>query len=162
MDAYLSELGYDFLKRRVDLPEHLEDLIQRDFLIENDCLILKDENENSSNPIFEQDLEKCEWEDHHNHFHPDFAYVDTKDELDYLKAALECGKRLAHRFSQELPHHRIRLLISFSETTEENGETEVYGSSTVRFYQIRPACEERMRLEDLETFESEAILEIET
>ncbi len=162
MNAYLSKLGYDFLKRRVDLPEELEDLIQRDFLIENDCLTLKGDNSDSANPSFKQDLEKCEWEDHQNHFHPDFAYLNTEDELDYLKTALECGKRLAHRFSQELPHHRIRLLISFSETTEENGEIEAYGSSTVRFYQIRPTCDEKMRLEDLERFKSEAILEIET
>ena len=160
MDKYLSKIGYNFWETSLSLPVGLEKIVQSEFITDNDCIILKSVAQIETNPKFDTNLEKCEFEDFENHFHPD-SYIETNNEIDYLKLALECGKRLAKRIDSELKTDNFRVGISFSETTVENGEIEFYGSSTVRFYKVREDCEEIMRTSNLDDFESEAVLEIE-
>jgi hypothetical protein len=105
-------------------------------------------------------LKKCEWEYAQNHFHPD-SYVDTDDQMQYLQLALECGKRLAKRLDAAFPGKNFRIAVSFNETKVSDGEIENYGSSTVRFYQIRQDCENGMRTADLNDFTLDAVLEME-
>jgi hypothetical protein len=78
-----------------------------------------------------------------------------------LQLALECGKRLAVRLEAEFPDKDFRLIISFNETRVVGNEVEIYGSSTVRFYQIRPDCESKMRIANLDNYKWDAVLEIE-
>lgn len=162
MDQYLAKLGYDFLATAVALPAALETLITADFLLENDCVVLTRPHDPARVPLLESDLAKCEWEDGQTHFHPSACTTELDDELTYLTLALESGKRLMSRFTAELPQHRFRLTISFSETFRQNDEIEFFGSSTVRFYQIRSGGESTMRVDDLNRFKTEAVLEMET
>ena len=159
MDRYLSKIGYDFWEISISLPTDLEKIIQGEFITDNDCIILKSLVQFETNPKFDTNLEKCEFEDFENHFHPD-SYTETNNEIEYLKLALKYGKRLAKRIDCELKAENFRVGISFNETTIENGEIEFYGSSTVRFYKVRQDCEEIMRTNNLDNFEKEAVLEI--
>ena len=160
MDKYLSRIDYNFWDKTITLPKDLERIVDSEFIIDNDCIVLKEVGNIKANPQFDTNLKKCEWEDFETHFHPD-SYIDTENEFEYLKLALECGKRLTRRFEKEFKDKNFRLLISFSETEIIDGEIESYGSSTVRFYQIRQDCENIMKSENLDDFKFEAVLEIE-
>jgi len=160
MDSYISSLGYDFLSKDIELPLTLQKIVYSEFITENDIIVLG-EVHGSGNPSYENDLKKCEFEYNETHFHPD-AFADKGNgEIEYLKLALECAKRLIGRLDKNFKDKKFRVLVSFSETEIKDGEIESYGSSTVRFYQIRSSCERIMRMEDLNSFKIEAILEIE-
>src|SRR5258708_31470562 len=92
MDKYLAKIGYDFWETSIPLPSDLEKIINSDFITDNDCIVLKEVGDITSNPQFDTGLKKSEWEDGETHFHPD-AYIHTDNEIEYLKLALECGKR---------------------------------------------------------------------
>lgn len=160
MDKYLSRIEYNFWDKTITLPKDLVRIIKSEFITNNDCIVLKTDGNTVTNPKLKTSLEKCEYEDFDTHFHPDL-YIDTDNEIEYLKLALECGKRLIRRFETDFQDKNIRLLISFRETEIIDGEIESYGNSTVRFYQIRQDCEHIMRTDDLNSFENDAILEIE-
>lgn len=160
MDSYLSKIQYDFWKTSITLPAELERIIKSEFVTDNDCLILKEVGNNRNNPKFDASLEKCEWENFQTHFHPDM-YIETDNEIEYLQLALECGKRLAKRLDKEFPDKNFRISISFDQTKVVGDEIESYGSSSVRFYQVREDCENIMRTNDLNDFQFEAVLEIE-
>ena len=162
MNSYLSQLEYDFLVKKVELPKELEEIVNADFLTDNDAIILKGLYKNQTNPLFNSDIEKCEWEYNETHFHPDGFIKRGDDEIEYMRFALECAKRLHERLDKNFKYKKFRLIVSFSETEKKGNEIETYGSSTVRFYQIRQGAEARMRSEDLNDFKQEAILEIET
>lgn len=159
MDEYLSKIGYNFWDTSIFLPAGLSKKIQSEFVKDNDCVVLK-EDEITSNPKFDTNIKKCEWEWFETHFHPD-SYIETDDEIEYLKLALECSKQLAKRLDAEFKDKNFRLSVSFSETVKTENKIEFYGSSTVRFYQIRQECEDIMRTEDLNAFKLEAVLDIE-
>lgn len=162
MSDYLKKISFNFEDENTNLPFELGKIINGDFLTENECIILKDIYKNNSNPKFEKDLAKCEWEYSENHFHPDDYIDNISSELDYLYFALCCSKELAKRLSLNFPNINFRIIVSFCETqTDKNGEVEYYGSSTVRFYKIRPECESKMKTSNLDDFEQDAILEIE-
>ena len=160
MDKYLSRIDYNFWDKTITLPKDLILFVDSEFVTNNDCIVLKEVGNIETNPKLKTSLEKCEYEDSETHFHPD-SYVDTEDEIEYLKLALECGKRLTKRFETEFQDKNFRLIISFSETEITDGEIESYGTSTVRFYQIRQDCEHIMRTDDLNSFEINTLLEIE-
>ena len=143
------------------IPTDLEKIINRDFLTDNDCVILKGHYGHEKNPQLKSDLEKCEWEYDQTHFHPFLYAKQSNNEVEYLILALECGKRLAYRLKKQFENRRFRILISFSETEKNNGEIEWYGSSSVLFYQIREGSEKIMRTENLNDFKHDAVLEIE-
>jgi hypothetical protein len=162
MNQYLLNLGFDFKKITFQLPKALEKIVHADFLTDNDCIILKGHYGHNINPIFATDLEKCYWEYDETHFHPNDYALQAKNELIYLKYALSSAKRLYNRLEKDFKEKKFRIIVSFYETVILNGEIEAYGSSTVRFYQIRDACDHNIRTEDLECFKSDAILELET
>jgi hypothetical protein len=162
MDSYLEKMSFDFQGKSVELPSGLERLINREFLTENDCIILKGLYENEQNPKFETDFEKCEWESNETHFHPDEYAKQQTNELEFLILALESSKRLGTRLKQSFPNKKFRIFLSFSETQKDNqGEIEFYGASSVRFHQVRNGCENEMRTDDLNEYKLEAVLEIE-
>ncbi len=150
MEQYLEKTSFDFQEESVELPFELENLINRVFLTENGCIILKGVNNNEQNPKFETDFEKCEWEYNETHFHADAYSKEAVNELDFLILALECSKRLERRLRHSFPNEGFRISVSFSESIRNNNnEIEQYGSSTIRFHQIRSSCENKMRIDDL-------------
>jgi hypothetical protein len=162
MDGYLKELNYDFETSSYPISEKLTNIIQADFIDNNDSITLFGVASHTQNPLFETPVQKCEWEYNETHFHPDWSVMgDKEEEMEYLKAALESGKRLAKRLQRAYSEKRFRVIISFSETVYDSKEAESYSSSTVRFYQIRPEAEYLMRIEDLNDFKTEALMEIE-
>ena len=136
MDNYLVKLGYDFWNKTIELPTDLAKLINHDFLTTNDCVTLRGCGFRV-NPKFDNSLDKCEWEYFETHFHPD-SYVDKENELEFLKLALECGKRLSKRLANRFENDKFRVVLSFSESMIIDGEIDTFGSSTVRFYKKRP------------------------
>jgi len=159
MDLYLEKLGYDFGDNKINLPVDLEKIVSRNFLTTNDCVTLKGFG-HRINPRFDTEFDKCDWEYNETHFHPD-SFVHGDDEIEYLKLALECGKRLSYRLSKRFKNDKFRIQISFMETQLEKGEIEAYGSSTVRFYKIRPEAEDGIYITDLDVYEGDAVLEFE-
>ena len=161
MEEYLSSISYNFLEKSILIPEDLRSIIDSRFLVHNDCVLLKELC--SVAPEGLNEIEKCEYEDSENHFHPDSFVDSADDDLQALKYALECGKHLASRLGEEFgTKRRFRIQISFSEKIEVDGEISEYTSSTVRFYQIRSECDKKMLVGDLERFQLDAIVEIET
>jgi len=162
MTRYLDALGYDFQTHTRALPEHLEGLLDCDYLPDLDRVVLTKLNGDNKIPPLNTDLEKCEWEYNETHFHPDAYASRGAKELEYLELALESAKRLAEDIQKRFSSMRFRIQVAFSETEKNGQEIEFYGSSTVRLYRIRPACEDIMRNGDLDEFKTEALLEIET
>ena len=161
MNAYLKQLNYDFEKTAYVIPDKLIKIIQADFMDDNDCIILKLDNNHKHNPVLHSDFEKCDYE-YNEHFHPDFAVIGVKeDETEYLKLALECGKALALRLKSNYPEKEFRIVISFSETRYEGQEIDSLGSSRVSFHQIRQSAEWAFRIDNLNDYKSEAIMNIE-
>lgn len=161
MDGYLAKFKYDVWKTDLRLPGQLLKGIESEFLVDNDCVTLKGFSNNHPPPLFKTDLEKCEWEYNETHFHSDMFIEIPSNEIEYLQIAIESGKRLATRLRSIFKEQNFRVIISFYETEKINDEVEIYGSSTVRFYQIRPGCEEIMRCQDLNDFAQDAVMEIE-
>jgi hypothetical protein len=161
MDSYISKFGYNFLLEKVDLPKELRNIVNSEFLNENDTIILKGLYGHETIPKFDNDIEKCEWEYNETHFHPDMFAKNTDNETIYLKLALEGAKQIMERLTKQFNGRKFKVIVSFSETKTENGEIASYGSSTVRFYQIRSSCEDRMRHPNLDNFREDAVLEIE-
>lgn len=162
MDAYLNELNFDFETSTYPITEELSNIIQADFIDNNDSITLKSIAGHIQNPLFKTSLEKSEWEYNETHFHPDWSVMGYKEEeKEYLKAALECGKQLVWRLRDCYPDKHFRVVISFCETTYDGKAVDFYGSSTVRFYQIRPEVETIMRIDDLNYYQADAVMDIE-
>ena len=161
MDKYLLKLGYNFWEYKADLPQDLEKIVNSKFIVDNDCITLKGLGI-SNNPIFQTDIEKSEWEYNETHFHPD-SFSKEKNEMEYLKLALESGKQIAARLSiQFKSKKKFRIIVSYNETITKNGEIDCYGSSKVRLYQIRGESKNTIFPEDLEEYKSDALLLIES
>lgn len=163
MEGYLDKMAINFPETSVELPNELEQTISEEFIIENDCITLRGLCGNEQNPKLETDLEKCEWEYNETHFHPDEYSQEGADESEFLLFALESSRRIAQRLKTDFPFKNFRISVSFSETEKDDlGSIESYGSSTVRFHQIRNSCEKQMRTVNLNDFRYDAVLEIET
>ena len=89
------------------------------------------------------DIDKCDQEYNETYFHTD-SYIDGENELEYLRLALKCGKKISIRLSNQFKNERFRIMISFSETIMVDGLIDNYSSSTVRFYNIRPSCNNKI------------------
>jgi hypothetical protein len=159
MDLYLEKLGYDFGDNKINLPIDLEKIVSSNFLTTNDCVTLKGFG-HKINPRFDTAFEKCDWEYNETHFHPD-SFAKGDDEIEYLKLALECGKRLSRRLAKRFKNDNFRIQISFMESQWINGEIDNYGSSTVRFYKIRPEAESGIYVDNLDIYKVGAVLELE-
>lgn len=159
MNDYLLRIGFqdDFFGKNYVLSKKLNELLDHGFVELKDSVFLRDLC--NAMPYLEG-CEKSIYEDSENHFHPE-DYLDSDvDEIEYLKMALECGKRIANKLELNYPGRKFRIVISFEESKKKNNEIEIFGSSTVRFHQIRQECESVLRVKNLDQF-SEAILEIE-
>lgn len=161
MKCYLRDFKMDVF--RTPIPKELKALLNQNFLRENGCTTIEGHYGHNKIPSFSTSTEKSIWEDNETHFHPDAFYGAVEDEIIYLKSALVCAKKLYKRLSMNFPRKRFRITVSFNETKKDSqGQIETYGSSTVRFYQIRKDAEQTMRIDDLEGSKGEALMEIET
>jgi len=138
MDEYLSKLGYNFLESEITLPEDLENVINNDFITDNDCVTLKGLTKyGKNNPIYNTDELRFEWEVSQNHFNRWLNEVD-RDEMKSMKHLLECGKRLINRLNKQFQNKRFVVSLQFSETSYEGSEVIQFGSIQFRFFQLRP------------------------
>ena len=55
----------------------------------------------------------------------------------------------------------FRIIISFSEIAHVGQEIETYGGCVVKFYKVRPSCDNKFRIDDLNIIETEGVLVIE-
>jgi len=157
MKETLVQRDYDFINETVLLPTDLEKFLDSGFRTEKDCILLK-ELEYFGKDI-NSDFEKTEYEDFSNHIHID-NYMDVTDEFEYLKVGLEFAKRIYIKLNNNFGSN-FRIIISFSETTYENQEIDTYSSCVVRFYMIRPDCDNKFKIDNLEEFKLDRVLVIE-
>lgn len=158
MQRTLEQRGHDFTKHTVTLPTELEKLVDSGFKTEQDCVLLK--NVDCGQGQLDSDYKKTEYEDFENHIHIDDYVSDQSDEFEYLKVGLEFGKRIYNKLKADL-RADFRITISFSETFHVGQEIETYGGCVVRFYKVRPTCDNKFRVDNLDKFETEGVLEIE-
>jgi hypothetical protein len=160
MNSFVNELAYDYKVKLIDLPRPLIDFLNSPIVTSNGCFLIAQLCEKAPSNL--SDLARSEFEYSENHFHPDSFVDEQLEDLSHLKLGLECSKLLASRLSQEFSNLRFRILLSYSQTEKASNEIEAYASSTLRFYQIRSVIDSVMRVGDLNAFESESMLEIET
>jgi hypothetical protein len=153
MNSFLKDLGYDFKIKLIDLPKRLIDFLNSPIVVSNGCILIKQLCEKAPDNL--SDLAKSEYEYSENHFHPDAFANEALEDLDHLKLGLECSKLLASRLAREFFDLRFRILLSYTQTEKTNTEIDVYGSSTLRFYQVRSEIDNVMPFGDLNAFESE-------
>lgn len=159
MAIHLKNLGYDFSTTEYTLPTDLEELLESPIVERNGCFLLSACCDNA--PAAMNDFDKTVYEDFENHFHPDgYGETGTQTDIDNLKYGLESAKRLATRLQQLRPT-RFRILLSYSETEYDGDEFVVISSSTVRFHALREGAA-GMRIDELNSYELEAVLEMET
>ena len=159
MDRTLGQRGHDFIHQTVTLPFELEGLIDEGFRSERDCILLK-HIEYFGSGILPSDFKKTEYEDFENHIHIDDYTSEVTDEFEYLRVGLEFAKRMYKRLN-ETYQNQFRMMVSFSETTYLGQEIDTYGSCVVRFHMIRPSCDANFRVNDLDKYETEAVMLIE-
>jgi hypothetical protein len=159
MTRTLEKRKHDFIKETVTLPTELKKLIDSGFRREQDCILLKD-FECFGPGLLESDDKKTEYEDFLNDVHIDDYVTDTSEEFEYLKVGLEFGKRIYERLKLNFKRD-FRITVSYSETNYEGQEIDGYGGCVVKFYTIRPGCDDKFRIDDLDKFEAEGVLVIE-
>lgn len=159
IERILGQRGHDFIRETVTLPTELEQLIDSGFREEQDCILLKD-FQYFGVGLLDSDFKKTEYEDFLNDIHIDNYTTDIEDEFDYLKLGLEFTKRLYNKLKAT---HRtdFRITVSFNETAYVGQEIETYGGCVVKFHMIRPGCDEKFRVDDLDKFENEGVMVIE-
>ncbi|MDQ3192883.1 MAG: hypothetical protein M3Q58_14920 [Bacteroidota bacterium] len=161
MEEYLIKTGTGILNKTIALPFELEQILKSEFLINNDCTILKGIHSIKEIPDVKTDIEKCELEYKENNIHPIDFIEHPGSELEYLTLAVECGKKLSNRLITEFKNKKFRIIISFNETKKEMEKIVQFGGSSVSFYNLRNGCDNKMRIKNLEEIKLEAILEIE-
>jgi hypothetical protein len=158
MEKYLGLIGSGLGSITFPLTDEVKQIVFSDFEDSNDCITCK--KLVSFNPYFDNDTDKCWWEYDETHFHPDWQLLnETENEIDYLKAAITSAVVLATRLSKKYPDKGFRIFVSFYET-DKNDSDSPYGSSTVRFYQIRENFVGETELRQLDNYKSDAVLEI--
>jgi hypothetical protein len=159
MERTLEQRGHDFTKQTVTLPTELERLIDSGFRTEEDCILLKDFDYFGPG-LLDSDYKKTEYEDFLSDIHIDNYTSDIVDEFDYLKLGLEFSKRLYNKLKENY-RTNFRIIISFSETAYVGQEIDTYGGCVVKFYIIRPSCDDKFKINDLDRFETEGMMVIE-
>ena len=155
----LEQRGHDFLKQNVILPTELEQLIASGFREELDCVLLKD-FQYFGPGVLDSDYKKTEYEDFLNDIHIDDYTFDIADEFEYLKVGLEFSKRLYKKLVDS-NRRNFRIIISFSETTYLGQEIDTYGGCVVKFHIIRPSCDDKFRVDDLDEYKLDGVMVIE-
>lgn len=159
MAKLLFDHKYDFLNQDLKLPKKLQDLIDSGFRIEQDCILLNDFLYFGPGEL-KSDFDKCSYEDFLNDIHIDNYVSNTTNEFDYLKIGLEAGKQLYRKLKESFTN-KFRLTISYNETTYDGQEIEVYGGCVIKFHTIRQFCEDKFRVDNLDLFETEAVMVLE-
>ncbi len=142
--------GHDFIKQTVTLPTELKKLIDSGFRDEQDCILLKEFQYFGPGEL-DSDEKKTEYENFLNDIHIDDYVLDPSDEFEYLKVGLEFGKRIYEKHKENYLTD-FRVTISFSETVHAGHEIETYGGCVVKFHKVRPSCDDKFRVEDLDKF----------
>ncbi|MCO4293076.1 hypothetical protein NF867_09390 [Solitalea sp. MAHUQ-68] len=159
MTRTLEERKHDFVKETVTLPTELMKLIDSGFRTEQDCVLFKD-FEYFGPGLLDSDDRKTEYEDFLNDVHIDDYVTETSDEFEYLKVGLEFSKRI-HAGLKVNFKTDFRITVSYSETSYEGQEIDNYGGCVVKFYMIRPSCDDKFRIDDLDKFETEGVMVLE-
>ena len=155
----LEQRGHDFIKQTVTLPTELKKLIDSGFRDEQDCILLKEFQYFGPGEL-DSDEKKTEYENFLNDIHIDDYVLDPSDEFEYLKVGLEFGKRIYEKLKENC-RTDFRVTISFSETVHAGQEIDTYGGCVVKFHKVRPSCDDKFRVEDLDKFVNEGILVLE-
>jgi hypothetical protein len=155
----LEKRGHDFIKQTVALPTELKKLIDSGFRDEQDCILLKDFQYFGPGEL-DSDEKKTEYENFLNDIHIDDYVLDQSDEFEYLKVGLEFGKRIYEKLKQK-GRTDFRVTISFSETVHAGQEIDTYGGCVVKFHKVRPSCDDKFRVDDLDKFVTEGVLVLE-
>lgn len=167
-DKLLPVEEYDLSRQSIVLPDELQYLIDAGFREVDGCILLKafyeadptELREDISPNILKDDFDKCTFEDTINDIHIDNYLLDPAGDIDYLKAGLEAGRQLYTKLAQAYPL-QFRILISFTYTIYDGEEIQVYGGCVIKFYTIRPSCEDKFSPYPLDQFESDAVAIIE-
>ncbi len=159
MERTLGQRGHDFLKENVTLPTELKKILDSGFRNEQDCILLKDFDYFGPG-LLDSDLKKTEYEEFLNDIHIDNYVSDPADEFEYLKVGLETAKQINNGLKR-VNQTNFRIIVSFNETVHAGQEIETYGGCVVRFYMVRPSCDDKFKPNNLDKFETEGVLVIE-
>lgn len=161
MNRILEDKQYDFINQTLSLPTELQKLVDSGFRTEQGCIFFKDFKYFGPNAL-DSDYKKTEYEDFLNHIHIDdhITYTEDKDEFEYLKVGLEFSKSV-YRELKSAYQSNFRITVSFSETKFDKEDIDTFGGCVVRFYMIRQSCDDKFKIESLDEFKNEAVLEIE-
>lgn len=162
MDGYLEELGYDFWSCKIALTTGLDRIINSPFVQGNDLLIINSLCQSIPSEALSCDKEKCEFEDSANHYHIDDYVPNTIEYNDvyFLGLGLEFLKRLEARLHDSFPQEKFRLTLSYGKVEDE--DVKEFGNCVVRFYKVRSEAEDVFRIENLNDFKMEGVMEVET
>lgn len=159
MERTLELRGHDFINQTVTLPTGLEELLDSGFREEQDCILLND-FQYFGPGLLESDFKKTDYEEFLNDIHVDDYISDPADEFEYLNIGLEFGKRIYKKLREKYKTD-FRITISFSETALAGQEIETYRGCVVKFHLVRPTCDDKFRVDDLNEFETEGVMVIE-
>ncbi len=159
MTRALEKRKHDFAKETVILPTELMKLVDSGFRTEQDCILFKD-FEYFGPGLLDSDDTKTEYEEFLNDVHIDDYVTDSSDEFEYLKVGLEFSKRIYAGLKLNFKTD-FRIIVSYSETTYEGQEINNYRGCVIKFYMIRPSCDDKFRIDDLDKFETEGVLVLE-
>ncbi len=159
MTRALEKRKHDFAKETVILPTELMKLVDSGFRTEQDCILFKD-FEYFGAGLLDSDDTKTEYEEFLNDVHIDDYVTDSSDEFEYLKVGLEFSKRIYAGLKLNFKTD-FRIIVSYSETTYEGQEINNYRGCVIKFYMIRPSCDDKFRIDDLDKFETEGVLVLE-
>lgn len=155
----LEQHRHDFTTQTVTLPTELQTLVDSGFREEQDCILLKGFQYFGPDQL-DSDQKKTEFEVFINDIHIDDYVSDPSDEFEYLKIGLEFAKRIYERLKNDY-RTDFRVTISHSGTVHTGQEIETYGGCVVKFHKIRPSCDNKFKVDDLEQFETEGVLVLE-
>jgi hypothetical protein len=161
MANYLNKIGYDFLTKDFIISNELKEILESDFITENEMVTLDALNKFQTNPKRISDNEKTEWEYCETKIHIDNFVYKSNSEIDILKTGLEYIKRLLIKLTNEFFKDNFFVILSFYETTYENGDIGTYGSGVSRFYKKRKD-EFWFQLDKLDQYKSDALIVLET
>ena len=160
MDEYLQILGYDFWENSVVITEGITRLTKCKFLDGKDLIILNSFGQHIPAILNENAVDKCEFENFENRICiADYvSYKKNHDDFYFLSLGLEFTKIIAKRLQKEFPERSFRLKLSFGKI--EDTDICEYGNCNVSFYTIRDDAEHIYRIDDLNNFKNEGLLEI--
>ncbi|MEJ1240277.1 hypothetical protein WBG78_19200 [Chryseolinea sp. T2] len=159
MSQTLGERDHDFKQQSVTLPDELKELVDSGIAEEQGCVLVKDFQYSEPGQL-DSDLRRTEYEEFINAIHISDYISEPSEEFEYLKVGLELGKQIYNRLTQQYSSD-FRVTVSFSETVYAGHEIDTYGDCVVKFHKVRPSCEDKFKMDNLEEFETEGVLVIE-